>query len=116
MKDSRVGESLWDIWEGSGYNQGFADSIVYYTEGHVDVEHEIVRKALASSIQRDGITYSLFSAFGLIDTGICSQGWVGLDSTYEIYQEVCDESGQTISGSILRDVIPVTFVEVQDID
>lgn len=115
MKDSRIGESLWSTWEGLGYNQGFADSIVYYTVEHVDIDHEVVRKALASSIQRDGITYSLFEAFRLIDSGISSQGWVGILAG-EMHEEICDESGQTINGTALDQTFPVTFVEVQNID
>jgi hypothetical protein len=111
MKDSRIGECLWSMWEGEGYNPGFSSSIVYYTEGHVDLDHEVVKKALASSIQRDGIVYSLFEAFTSIDSGINSQGWVGSFSG-EIYQEVCDQDGNTESGSSVDNLIPVTFVEV----
>jgi hypothetical protein len=111
MKDSRAGESLWSLWEGEGYSSELGSPIVYYTEGHVDVDHEVVRKALASSIQRDGIVYSLFEAYTLIDSGASSLAWAG-SFTGEMYQEVCDEDGLTSHGSPVDSLVPVTFVEV----
>lgn len=115
MKDSRIGESLWSIWEGDGYNPAYLGSVVYYTETHVDLEEEVVRKALASSIQRDGISYSLSDSFKAIAKSIVSHGWVGcLDG--EMYQEICSPDGETESGSFLTDVVEVTFVEVPYID
>jgi hypothetical protein len=111
MKDSRAGESLWSLWEGEGYVNELGSPIVYYTEGHVDIDHEVVGKALASVIQRDGIVYSLFEAYTLIDSGVSSQGWAG-SFTGEMYQEVCDEDGLTSYGSLVDNLIPVTFVEV----
>ena len=114
MKDSRIGQSLWSIWEGFGYEEQIVNSVVYYTEDHVNLDHEVVRKALASSIQRDGIVYSLSQGFQAIDAGAISHFWVG---TYndEPYQEICDEDGVNSSGIRLIDVIPVTFVEVPDL-
>lgn len=114
MKDSRIGQSLWSIWEGFGYEEQINNSVVYYTEDHVDLDHEVVRKALASSIQRDGIVYSLSQGFQAIDAGAISHSWVG---TYneEPYQEICDEDGISTAGIRLIDVVPVTFVEVPDL-
>jgi hypothetical protein len=111
MKDSRAGESLWSLWEGEGYVSELGSPIVYYTEGHVDVDHEVVGKALASAIQRDGVVYSLFEAYTLIDSGVSSQAWAG-SFTGEMYQEVCDEEGLTSYGSLVDNLVPVTFVEV----
>lgn len=113
MKDSRIGECLWLMWEGEGYSSGLTNSIVYYTEAHVDLEHDVVKKALASSIQRDGLVYSLFEGFVSIDSGITSQGWVG-SFPGEMYPEICDENGLTESGSIADSILPVTFVEVSN--
>jgi hypothetical protein len=115
MKDSRIGECLWAIWEGSGYETGFADSVVYYTYDHVDIEHEVVRKALASSIQRDGIAYSLYEAFQLIDSGVHSYSAVGVE-VGDVYESVCSASGESSSGATLDNVVEVTFVEVPYID
>jgi hypothetical protein len=114
MKDSRIGESLWSLWDGLGYTPELNSSIVYYTEGHVDIEHELVRKALASSIQRDGIVYSLFEAYNSIDRGRASCVWAGLAND-EIYQEVCNEIGVTDSGAEVLELVPITFVEVPDL-
>jgi hypothetical protein len=115
MKDSRIGQSLWSIWEGLGYFEQLPNSIVYYTEDHVDLEHEIVRKALASSVQRDGIVFSLSQGFQAIDAGIVSQTWIGSYEAGEYFQEVCDEYGNTDSGARLTDVVAATFVEVPDL-
>jgi len=114
MKDSRIGECLWSIWEGESYRPELPYAIVYYTEDHVDLEEEVVRKALASSIQRDGIVYSLAQAYGAIDAGFVSQGWVGT-SIGAMYEEVCAEDGLDSSGSVLDKVVPVTFVEVPEL-
>lgn len=115
MKDSRIGESLWSIWDGQGYTSSYADSIIYSTNGHVDIEHELVRRALASSIQREGIAYSLGESFRLIDQAVVSCGWVGIseDSIDEI---ICSESGESEDGSILQNVDAITFVEVPNND
>jgi len=114
MKDSRIGECLWSIWEGMGYESRLSDSIIYYTEDHVDLEQEVVRKALASSIQRDGIVYSLAQAYGAIDAGVVSREWVGV-ANGEMYEETCFEDGSTLSGITMNDVVPVTFVEVPEL-
>lgn len=106
MKDSRIGQSLWAIWEGFGYEDQLSGSITYYTEEHVDVEHEVVRKALASSIQRDGIVFSLSQGFQAIDAGVVSHKWVK-QLEDEMYLEAHDEE--------VTDSIPVTFVEVPDL-
>lgn len=114
MKDSRIGECLWSIWEGLGYSEEIHDSVVYYTEGHVDLDHEIVRKALASSIQRDGLVFSLSQGFQAIDASVITYTWAGL-LEQEMYQQVCDEEGNTDGGTVLPNAVPVTFVEVPDL-
>jgi len=113
MKDSRKGESLWTEWEGYGYHYNFGDlSLVFYTEGHVDVSIEVVRRALASALQRDGIVSSLAQGFQLIDSGHIEQGYAGpVDG--DIYLTVCDDDGSTIEGSEVDEIIEITYVEVQ---
>jgi hypothetical protein len=112
MKDSRIGECLWSLWEGDGYVNFLGSPVVYYTEEHVDVDHEIVKKALASCIQRDGIVYSLFEAYNLIDSAAVSHSWAG-SFPDEVYPELCNEEGRTARGSALRSFVPVTFVELE---
>ena len=113
MKDSRKGESLWSEWEGYGYHYNFGDlSIVYYTEGHVDLDIDIVRKALASAIQRDGVVSSLSQAFQLIDSGRISQAYAGpVDG--DLYLTVCEDDGSTLDGEQVDEIIEITYVEVQ---
>jgi hypothetical protein len=114
MKDSRSGQALWSEWEGSGYTANIYNSIIYYTEEHVDVEHEVVKRALASCIQREGVVFSLSQGFQAIDSAVVTQGWVGsVDG--EIYLELCDESGYTWDGVKLEDITAVTIVEVPDL-
>jgi hypothetical protein len=114
MKDSRIGQSLWSEWDGVGYDANIYNSFIYYTEDHVDVEHEVVRKALASCIQRDGIVFSLSQGFQAIDAAVITQGWVGsLDG--EMHLELCDESGRTWDDVELINIKAVTIVEVPDL-
>jgi hypothetical protein len=114
MKDSRKGESLWFEWDGYSYPNKFEDSsIVYFTYDHVDLEHEVVRRALASSIQRDGIVSSLGEAFKLIDSGNISQGYAGeVNGNYHL--TFCQHDGSTNSGDEVAEILYVTFVEVRD--
>jgi hypothetical protein len=114
MKDSRIGQALWSTWEGSGYTANIHNSIIYYTEDHVDIEHEVVKRALASCIQRDGVVFSLSQGFQAIDRAVVTQSWVGsIDG--EIYLELCDEFGKTFDEVELQDVTAVTIVEVPDL-
>ena len=111
MKDSRIGESLWFIWDGDGYTHNLDGSIVFYTEEHIDVDNETDRRALASSIQREGIVSSLSHAFNLIDIGTTWHGYVGI-LPIEHIQVACDENGETSDGDFVENIIPVTWVEV----
>ena len=63
MRDSRAGQSLWSIWEGEGYEPKTQAAYVFYTDAHVDIENEIVRRALASAIQREGLVFSLGNGY-----------------------------------------------------
>ena len=67
MKDSRVGELLWKEWTGDGFDCTFDVSAVFFTDDHVDLENDVVRRALASALQRDGISISLGNGFQSIE-------------------------------------------------
>lgn len=114
MKDSRIGQTLWSTWEGGGYTANIHNSIVYYTEDHVDVDHEVVKRALASCIQRDGIVFSLSQGFQAIDSGVVTRSWVGVLEG-DMHLELCNESGYTEDEVKLQDVTAVTIVEVPDL-
>jgi hypothetical protein len=113
MKDSRIGESLWFIWDGDGYLPLYPGTTVYYTEDQVDIDNELVRKALASSLQRDGLVDSLGMAFYSLDRSTTVHGYVGtLD--LEHHRSACNADGITYAGELLENVIPATWVEVHE--
>jgi hypothetical protein len=116
MKDSRIGESLWYTWEGDTSSFDNNSLAIYYTEEHVDLDNEIVRRALASSLQRDGIALSLAQGFQMINHSRISTGYIGVhfDDIDEINPEISDGNGFSSDEVELNLVRPATFVEVSD--
>ena len=111
MKDSRVGQSLWQEWYGSGYDPENPDSLVFYTVDHVSLDEDVVLRALASCLQRDGVADSLGDGFKLATNGVVSIGYAGvLDSDNEL--SVCDLDGFTSYGDFLSDVQEITWIEI----
>lgn len=110
-KDSRVGQELWLEWDGS-WSPELEDSILYYTIDHVDIENDLVKRALASVLQRDGIYDSLGDAFKAIDIGVVGICWVGnIEDSSEL--EMCNSIGETEYGDVLENIQEITYVEVQ---
>lgn len=110
MKDSRKGETLWSEWFGNGYSKETPDSLVFYTEDHVDIHNEVVRRALASAIQRDGTTDSLGEAFRLLDGPVLvSHGYAGFIDE-ELTQ--CDKDAMTAYEDEAESVLHITWVEI----
>ena len=110
-KDLRLGQELWLEWEGD-WSPEMDDTMLYYTVDHVDVENELVKRALASVLQRDGVYDSLGDAFKAIDRGIVGIAWAGtLEGSEEL--EMCNELGETEYGDTLENVQEITYVEVQ---
>ena len=110
MKDIRHGEHLWQSWEGEGYFSDTHSELIYFTVGDVDVDNEIVRRALASTLQRDGVSDSLSDGFKLLATSYTQGGFAGFlpdDSEYT----VCDESGETEYGDFVKEALEATWVE-----
>jgi len=113
MKDSRLGEALWSEWTGEGYSSLGLPNLIFFTEEHVDVHHELVRRALASAIQRDGSADSLGDSFKLLDTSKSKLGYAGfVDGDLE-YTE-CDANGVTFLGDEVEKVLPVTWLEIYE--
>lgn len=110
MKDSRIGECLWSEWTGYAYSPSTDSDLIFYTEGHVDLDHEIVRRALASSLQRDGSAISLGDGYRLVEAASFIQGYAG-EVDGETDYSACDELGETPDGDYVDDVIEVTWVE-----
>lgn len=100
-KFDRPGEGFWIEWDGEDYD---ADAtLVYVTFGDVDYESDIARKALAYSLQKDGIADSVSEAHGMIQYAVFVSGNTGiLDG--EKYRVPCDASGMTPFGDcVLQD-------------
>jgi len=108
--NDRIGEQLWSEWDGELYESEQEDPTVYYTFEHVDVENDVVKRALASSLQRDGIADSLSDAYKMIEKSTVHYGWAGHNDE-EIYLTVCDESGETYYGDKIDNIKEITFVE-----
>ena len=111
MKDSRIGELLWKEWTGDGYEQLNDESIVFFTEDHIDLENELIRRALASALQRDGVSISLGKGFQFLESSYLAYGYAGeIDGDTEL--TACDEEGETREGDVVDQVFSVTWVEV----
>lgn len=110
MKNDRPGEWLWEEWVGEGYESELGDAIVYVTYEHVDMMNEVVRRALASCLQRDGISDSLSDGFKLLEISESSTGFIGYTED-EKYPTVTDEFGETQDGEQTDYLSEATWVE-----
>lgn len=114
MDFNRRGETLWHEWDGTGFTPTSVDNVIFCTHGHVNVAEDVVLRALASAVQRDGVSDTLGYAFTAIQPFTAVQGYSGdIDGGPEI--AVCDENGETYYGDIVDAVIPTTWVEVETI-
>lgn len=111
MKFSRIGESLWSEWDGEDYTPASPDNLVFFTETHVDLDHEVIRRALASTLQRDGSVDSLSEAFKLLQEATVVYGHAGIPVDQDTIH-VCDALGETYYGETVENPYPVTWVEV----
>ena len=111
IKDERHGQHLWSEWGGNGYNEQLTSPTVYYTFDHIDLENDLVRRALASALQRDGVAVSLGDGFNMIDKATPIHGWSGLIEE-ELDFTVCDDSGETEYGDVVGVALATTWVEI----
>jgi hypothetical protein len=111
MKDHRHGEHLWVEWSGEGYEPLSDAELVFYTEEVVDLEVPLIRKALASSLQREGVADSLSDGHKLIEASHTVYGFVGY-MPEDITHVFCNEAGVANSGEQLESVTPCTWVEL----
>ena len=109
MRDLRTGECLWSEWAGDGFSSESFD-LVFFTQGHVDIEHEIVSRALASALQRDGSADTLGDGFRLAEKGRVTHGFAGIVDG-DIDYTVCNELGETREGDEVDEVLEVTWVD-----
>ena len=113
MNDSRIGEALWSEWTGECYSSLGFPNLIFFTEDHVDVHHELIRRALASAIQRDGSADSLGDSFKLLETSRVKLGYAGSIDGDPEYTE-CDADGVTSLGDEVEKALPVTWVEIYE--
>lgn len=111
MKHVRRGEGLWSEWTGELYEKYDYGSTVFYTFEHVDIEEEVVRRALASAVQREGIVDSLGEAFRRIDTAEARYAYAGTIKNEKEYT-VCNDRGETFLGDVVEKAKPITIVEL----
>jgi hypothetical protein len=104
------GELLWSEWQGEGYQPSLAGSLVYSTTGHVSLADDVVSKALASAVQRDGVADSVGRAFIAIQPFSAVCGYSGEVDGLEIH--ACSDAGETYYGDVVDEVVPTTWVEV----
>jgi hypothetical protein len=111
MKDSRIGETLWSEWCGNDAPFSNSEAFIFYTEEHVDVQHDVVKRALASCIQRDGLVDSLGQAFSCIEgERSVTHGYAGyVDGDNEL--TFCDSDSMTATGDKVVNLLPITLVE-----
>jgi len=111
MNDGRQGESLWSEWLGEDYATFSSGNLVFFTFDHVDLELDIVRRALASALQREGVCDSLGDGYRAVDTAEVTHGHVGyLDEEDELH--VCDDHGETYYGDEVSEVLEATWVAI----
>ena len=105
MGHDRPGEWLWEEWDGDGYN----GDIAYVTHEVVDMSNEIVRRALASTLQRDGVADSLADGFRMLES--CTWEYLNIGFVDgETRPTVCDSMGETDFGDMVDSMTTVTFV------
>lgn len=109
-KDSRIGETLWREWSGDSDSPG-GSSIFFFTETHIGLDHDVIVRALASALQRDGIVDSLGMGYRLAESATVSHLYAGiLDENDEL--TLCSNEGETFYGDFVNDVLEITMVEI----
>ena len=106
-----MGELLWKEWTGEGYEPLHEYSVTFFTEDHIDLENELIRRALASALQRDGVAVTLGKGFQYLESSLANYGYAGEgDGDNEL--TACDEEGETREGDVVDSITPITWVEV----
>lgn len=108
MNDFRLGEELWNEWTGEGFESDF--DIVYYTYDHVDTNIDVVQRALACALQRDGIVVGLSQGFRAQIESQTVFGYVGRFEDENEDNFFCDENGETSFGEYLSGWSDATFI------
>jgi hypothetical protein len=113
LRNDRIGEWLWEEWDGEGFESESDESVVYVTYDNVDINEDIVKRALASCMQRDGVADSLSNAFLMIERGTVSHGYLGFIEEDKL-PYVTDEFGETLDGDETDYISEATWVECSE--
>jgi hypothetical protein len=98
-------------WSGEGFVPFRPSSIMFFTHEHIDLEIDLIKRALASSLQRDGIAISLGEGYRMTESGLVTHGYCGYVDG-EIYLTVCSETGETDNGDTVDEILETTWVEI----
>jgi hypothetical protein len=98
-------------WSGEGFVPFRPSSIVFFTHEHIDLEIDLIKRALASSLQRDGIAISLGEGYKMTEYALVTHGYCGYVDG-EIYLTVCSETGETDEGNTVDEILETTWVEI----
>ena len=109
MKNDRVGDWLWEEWDGDGYDP--ESELAYCTFDNIDVSNPLVLRALASCLQRDGVADSLSDGFRMAENGKVIHGYVGLLDGETTFC-VCNKDGETSFGDLVESISEITWVEL----
>lgn len=111
MRDSRRGETLWFEWTGELYVRERKKSVVFFTWDHVDLEHDVIKRALASVLQREGIVNTLGEGYRTVESSKTHWRYAGMTDDSEDLV-ICNDEGETFLGDHVPTWAPVTIVEV----
>lgn len=109
-KDKRRGETLWREWPGEAPSSG-GSFVYFYTEDHIGFEHDVVARALASALQRDGIVDSLGQGYRKVESSVVSHLYAGTNETTDDLI-ICSEAGETFYGDFVEEPVAITLVGV----
>ena len=110
-KDSRIGETLWSEWSGDHFSSG-GSSIFFFTEDHITLEHDVIVRALASALQRDGVVDSLGQGYRAAESASVQHIYAGKVDGELDELTPCSENGETFYGDTVDDIVPITLVEI----
>ena len=111
MKHDRPGDWLWEEWDGYGLDQQSQDSVVYVTYGDLDLDSDVVRRAFASALQRDGVATSLGHGYKMFESAVITQGYTGLIDD-GLGMSVCSSEGYTAYGDKVDELTNTTWAEL----
>lgn len=109
MKNDRVGDWLWEEWDGDGLDS--TSELVYFTNDWVDLSHDLVRRALASCLQRDGVADSLSDGFRMAESAAVTHAFAGFLQDEKVLT-ICNEDGETHLGDVVDYPALVSLIEL----